>query len=67
MMKRNLILVGMVLLIFAVSIYFSHRQEILQQWRVEIRARHILIMTDRNDPVKDAQALERIKEIEADA
>ncbi len=62
-MKRNLIIAGIVILIFAVSIYMSHRQAVRQQRRPEVRTRHILIMTDRNDPVKTAQALQRIKEI----
>jgi parvulin-like peptidyl-prolyl isomerase len=62
-MKRNLIIAGVVILIFAISICLSHRQAVRQQRRPEVRTRHILIMTDRNDPVKTAQALERIKGI----
>jgi parvulin-like peptidyl-prolyl isomerase len=62
-MKRNLIITGVVILIFAISICLSHRQAVRQQRRLEVRTRHILITTDRNDPVKTAQALERIKEI----
>jgi len=62
-MKRNLIIVGVVALIFAMSVFLSYRQATLQQKRTEIRARHILVMVDRSDPVKQAQALEKIKEI----
>jgi len=62
-MKRNLIIVGVVVAIFALSIFLSYRQASLQQKRTEIRARHILVMIDRSEPVKQAQALERIKEI----
>ncbi len=62
-MKRNLIIVGVIALIFAASIFISARQAALQQRRTEIRSRHILIMVDRSDPVKQAQALERIKDI----
>ena len=62
-MKKNLIIVGVIALIFALSIFLSYRQAALQQKRTEIRARHILVMVDRSDPVKQAQALEKIKEI----
>jgi len=62
-MKRNLIIVGVIALIFALSIFISARQAALQQRRTEIRTRHILIMVDRSDPVKQAQALEKIKDI----
>jgi len=62
-MKRNLIIAGIIALIFAVSICLSNRQAVRQQRRLEVRTRHILIMTDRNDPVKTAQALEKIKEL----
>ena len=62
-MKRNLIIAGVIVLIFAASIYLSNRQAVLHQRRLEIRARHILIRVDRSDPVKAAQALEKIKEI----
>ena len=62
-MKRNLIIAGVVILIFAISIYVSHQQAVRQQRRPEIRTRHILIKADRTDPVKSAQALERVKEI----
>jgi len=62
-MKRNLIIVSVVALICALSIFLSSRQAALQQKRVEVRTRQILIMVDRNDPVKQAQALERIKEL----
>ena len=62
-MKRNLIIVGVIALIFALSILLSSRQAALQQKRVEIRSRHILVRVDRNDPVKQAQALEKIKEV----
>lgn len=62
-MKRNLIIVGVIALIFALSIFISARQAALQQRRTEIRTRHILVMIDRSDPVKQAQALEKIKDI----
>ena len=62
-MKKNLIIVGVIALIFGLSIFLSYRQAAFQQKRTEIRARHILVMVDRSDPVKQAQALEKIKEI----
>lgn len=62
-MKRNLIIAGVIALVFALSIFLSSRQAALQQKRMEIRSRHILIRIDRNDPVKQAQALEKIKEV----
>jgi parvulin-like peptidyl-prolyl isomerase len=62
-MKRNLIIIGVIALVFALSIFLSYRQAALQQKRTEIRARHILVMVDRSDPVKQAQALEKIKEM----
>jgi parvulin-like peptidyl-prolyl isomerase len=62
-MKKNLIIAGVVVLIFAVSIFLSHRQAVQQQRRLEIRARHILITADRNDPVKNAQALQKVKKL----
>jgi len=62
-MKRNLIVAGAIIVIFALSIYVSHRQAVRQQRRLEIRARHILVQVDRADPVKQAQALEKAKEL----
>jgi parvulin-like peptidyl-prolyl isomerase len=62
-MKRNLIIAGVVILIFAVSIFSSHRQAVRLQRKTEIRARHILIRVDLSDPVKMAQAEQRIEEI----
>jgi parvulin-like peptidyl-prolyl isomerase len=62
-MKRNLMVAGIIILVFALSIYLSHRQATLQQQRLEIRARHILVQVDRTDPVKQAQALEKAKEL----
>jgi parvulin-like peptidyl-prolyl isomerase len=62
-MKRNLIIAGVIVLIFGLSIFLSSRQAALQQKRIEIRSRHILIRADRSDPVKQAQALEKITEI----
>jgi parvulin-like peptidyl-prolyl isomerase len=62
-MKRNLIVGAIIVLVFVLSIYLSHRQATLQQRRLEIRARHILVKVDRTDPVKQAQALEKIKEL----
>jgi len=62
-MKRNLIIAGAIIVIFAISIYVSHRQAIRQQRQLEIRARHILVQVDRTDPVKQAQALEKAKDL----
>ncbi len=62
-MKRNLIVAGAIIVIFAISIHLSHRQATRQQRRLEIRARHILVQVDRTDPVKQAQALEKAKEL----
>jgi parvulin-like peptidyl-prolyl isomerase len=62
-MKRNLILVGVIAVIFVLSIVMSTRQAQVQQRKIEVRVRHILIAGDRTDPVKRAQALEKIGEI----
>ena len=58
-----MIVAGIIVLVFVLSIYLSHRQATLHQRRLEIRARHILVKVDRSDPVKQAQALEKIKEL----
>ena len=62
-MKRNLILIGTIILVCILSIFLSHRQATMLQRRLEIRARHILIKVDPTDPVKQAQALEKAKEL----